>query len=324
MGGICSDYANSPYLSGGATRLDGGLCRLNDGPYAGLITYNNGQVARLAPARDPNRDPDNPGQFLVEVSLPPASANRTITLRISQEQLTLLQTMQGAEIGLCRSNGSTYQIQQLPLTVEGQSVFWTPEQQRTLLPFFRNESDHVYLCADTDGRGVLGINTSSGQGLNVRGIVTDIRDRCRAILGSGSELPCRAWSEAAQQLTPPEGTRSPSWFEWLLFVTFAYGPLKDIYSSWRKRGGDDDDPPTPPSPPIAPTPEPQPAPESQNADNDDSHSFWEGLGWGALGVLGAIGTAALVLCPFDGPVGETAAGTATLGAFAKAGAAFGL
>ena len=47
-------------------------------------------------------------------------------------------------------------------------------------------------------------------------------------------------------------------------------------------------------------------------------SMLERVGWGALGVVGVVGTAALVLVPFDGPFGEAAAGSATLGAFGMA------
>ena len=48
----------------------------------------------------------------------------------------------------------------------------------------------------------------------------------------------------------------------------------------------------------------------------------QGLGYGALGLgLGALATIALV-SPFEGPVGEYAAGSATVGAFGRAGQAF--
>lgn len=47
------------------------------------------------------------------------------------------------------------------------------------------------------------------------------------------------------------------------------------------------------------------------------------IGWGALGLVAAVGTIALLIVPVDGPAGEIAAGTATAASFARAFAATG-
>lgn len=47
------------------------------------------------------------------------------------------------------------------------------------------------------------------------------------------------------------------------------------------------------------------------------------IGWGALGTVAALGAVALAFVPFDGPLGEAAAGTGAAAAFARAFAAAG-
>lgn len=45
---------------------------------------------------------------------------------------------------------------------------------------------------------------------------------------------------------------------------------------------------------------------------DAQISAWERLGYGALTIVAAVATVALIACPYDGPAGDYAAGTATL------------
>lgn len=75
-----------------------------------------------------------------------------------------------------------------------------------------------------------------------------------------------------------------------------------------------------------PEPQPQPVaapfPVEEKENQGAWGSFGSAVGWGALTVIGVVATAALLISPFDGPVGEAAAGSATLASGARAAAAW--
>lgn len=61
---------------------------------------------------------------------------------------------------------------------------------------------------------------------------------------------------------------------------------------------------------------------AQDAREND-RSMAARIGWGIVGTVAALGTAALAIFPFDGPLGEIAAGAGTAAAFARAFSAVG-
>jgi hypothetical protein len=70
------------------------------------------------------------------------------------------------------------------------------------------------------------------------------------------------------------------------------------------------------------TPEPIPVPASEQEEQSALGAAGSALGWSAATVAGTAATAALLLSPFDGPVGEMAAGSATAAAASRAASAW--
>lgn len=94
----------------------------------------------------------------------------------------------------------------------------------------------------------------------------------------------------------------------------------DRYNNTRWGRGDDDQ--CPDTPLIAEAREwarkPLPSDADWEANNPAEMSTLERVGWGALGVVGVAVTAVAIVSPFEGPLGDTVAGAATLAAWKRA------
>jgi hypothetical protein len=73
-------------------------------------------------------------------------------------------------------------------------------------------------------------------------------------------------------------------------------------------------------------PEPQPVVAPMPTPEDESEINWGAVGktamWGAVTAVAAVGTVAALVCPFDGPAGESISAAGTVGAASRTAAAF--
>ncbi len=186
-----------------------GLCRLNRGIYAGLVTYDDGRVVQIAPDQDAQHPSvrrtsadGQPAIYSVVIRSAPGGTQTTTLNGISQAQLDLINRMQQTEVGPCTMSGGTYQIQRLPMSAGP----WSEAHERGLLGLFSNEPNNVFFCADGSQQGQLGLNTSSGQGFIVRDALERLRSTCSTVLGPNSAAQCAILQNVADSL-PPSASR---------------------------------------------------------------------------------------------------------------------
>jgi hypothetical protein len=96
-------------------------------------------------------------------------------------------------------------------------------------------------------------------------------------------------------------------------------PVPQNARDWAKKQRPQPNEWTGPAPAPVPTPvTPPPAPATPRVETSEEGINWGKVGWGLLAVGAGVAAVALVVCPFDGPVGEVALGTAAVAAWAKA------